>query len=133
MFTQVLDILERVLSIFNYKFARLDGNTPVQERQDLIDLFNQDDKIHIFLISTKAGGVGINLVAANHVIMFDQSFNPHEDKQAEDRAHRVGQTKEVKVYRLISDETIEKNIFSVARNKLELDEKISTLESIVYS
>lgn len=133
LFTQVLDILERVLSIFNYKFARLDGNTPVQERQDLIDLFNQDDKIHIFLISTKAGGVGINLVAANHVIMFDQSFNPHEDKQAEDRAHRVGQTKEVKVYRLISDETIEKNIFSVARNKLELDEKISTLESIVYS
>lgn len=99
----------------------------------MIDLFNQDDKIHIFLISTKAGGVGINLVAANHVIMFDQSFNPHEDKQAEDRAHRVGQTKEVKVYRLISDETIEKNIFSVARNKLELDEKISTLESIVYS
>lgn len=133
LFTQVLDILERVLSIFNYKFARLDGNTPVQERQDLIDLFNHDDNIHIFLISTKAGGVGINLVAANHVIMFDQSFNPHEDKQAEDRAHRVGQTKEVKVYRLISDETIEKNIFSVARNKLELDEKISTLESIVYN
>ncbi|CAK9437462.1 uncharacterized protein LODBEIA_P18400 [Lodderomyces beijingensis] len=125
LFTQVLDILEYVLSIFKYKFVRLDGGTRVEERQDTIDTFYHDDTIPIFLLSTKAGGFGINLVAANNVIIFDQSFNPHDDKQAEDRAHRVGQTKEVVVYKLICDNTVETNILMLAENKLQLDQTIS--------
>ncbi|CAI5756135.1 unnamed protein product [Candida verbasci] len=125
LFTQVLNILEKVLSIFNYKFVRLDGATKVEERQDTIDTFNENPTIPIFLLSTKAGGFGINLVAANNVIVFDQSFNPHDDKQAEDRAHRVGQVKEVNVYKLITKDTIEENMLSIAENKLQLDYTIS--------
>ncbi|RCK65871.1 ATP-dependent helicase FUN30 [Candida viswanathii] len=129
LFTQVLDILEKVLSLFDLKFVRLDGSTKVDERQDTIDIFNDDPSIPIFLLSTKAGGFGINLVAANNVIIFDQSFNPHDDKQAEDRAHRVGQKKEVTVYKMITDKTIEKNMLLLAENKLALDKKISVDES----
>ncbi|KAI5957164.1 FUN30 [Candida jiufengensis] len=126
LFTQVLDILEKVLSIFNFKFVRLDGSTKVEERQETIDLFYEDQQIPIFLLSTKAGGFGINLVAANNVIIFDQSFNPHDDKQAEDRAHRVGQLREVTVYKLITEKTVETNMLMVAENKLQLDYSMST-------
>ena len=125
LFTQMLDILEQVLSVFKYKFVRLDGGTRVEERQETIDLFYQDDSIPVFLLSTKAGGFGINLVAANNVISYDQSFNPHDDKQAEDRAHRVGQKKEVTVYKLVSDKTIEINMMMLAQNKLQLDASMS--------
>ncbi|CUM66474.1 uncharacterized protein PRCAT00004138001 [Priceomyces carsonii] len=125
LFTQALDILERVLSISNIKFLRLDGLTSVDTRQDLIDKFYDDSTIPVFLLSTKAGGFGINLVAASNVIIFDQSFNPHDDKQAEDRAHRVGQTKEVMVHKLIAENTIEENMLQLAENKLQLDHSIS--------
>jgi SWI/SNF-related matrix-associated actin-dependent regulator 1 of chromatin subfamily A len=125
LFTQVLDILEKVLSIIKYKFVRLDGATSVETRQDIIDSFYEEEDIPIFLLSTKAGGFGINLVAANNVIIFDQSFNPHDDKQAEDRAHRVGQKKEVTVYKLIVKDNIEQNILHLAENKLQLDQSIS--------
>ncbi|EGV60107.1 DNA-dependent ATPase fun30 [Yamadazyma tenuis] len=126
LFTQILDILERVLSFINVKFLRLDGQTNVENRQDLIDTFYEDKTIPVFLLSTRAGGFGINLVAANNVLIFDQSYNPHDDKQAEDRAHRVGQTKEVVVTRLIASNTIEENILQLAQNKLQLDQSIST-------
>lgn len=126
LFTQVLDILERVMSLFNIKFLRLDGQTSVETRQDLIDKFYEDKTIPVFLLSTRAGGFGINLVAANNVIIFDQSFNPHDDKQAEDRAHRVGQKSKVMVTRLISKESVEENILQLACNKLQLDQSIST-------
>lgn len=129
LFTQVLDILEKVLSLFDMKFVRLDGSTKVDERHDTIDIFNEDPTIPIFLLSTKAGGFGINLVAANNVVIFDQSFNPHDDKQAEDRAHRVGQKKEVTVFKMITDKTIEKNMLLLAENKLALDKKISVDEN----
>ncbi|ODV80562.1 uncharacterized protein CANTADRAFT_88493 [Suhomyces tanzawaensis NRRL Y-17324] len=125
LFTQVLDILEKNLTLLNYKFVRLDGATSVETRQDIIDQFYEDDTIPVFLLSTKAGGFGINLVAANNVIIFDQSFNPHDDKQAEDRAHRVGQKKEVTIYKLIVNKTIEENILQLAENKLQLDQSIS--------
>ena len=125
LFTQLLDVLEKVLAIYKYKFVRLDGATPVETRQDIIDSFYDEEDIPIFLLSTKAGGFGINLVAANNVVIFDQSFNPHDDKQAEDRAHRVGQKKEVTVYKLITKDTIEQNILHLAENKLQLDEQIS--------
>lgn len=125
LFTQVLDILEFVLSTLNIKFLRLDGQTQVNDRQSLIDRFYEDDTIPVFLLSTKAGGFGINLVCANNVIIFDQSFNPHDDRQAADRAHRVGQTKEVQVTTLISRDTIEEKILHLAKNKLALDTHIS--------
>ncbi|KAG0691361.1 hypothetical protein C6P40_001645 [Pichia californica] len=121
LFTQLLDILEKVLSVHNWKFLRLDGSTSVQTRQTMIDKFYEDKTIPIFLLSTKAGGFGINLVCATNVIIFDQSLNPHDDKQAEDRAHRVGQTKEVHVARLITKGSIEENILQLAFNKLQLD------------
>ena len=121
MFTQTLDVLEKVLSFKNIRFVRLDGATSVDERQNIIDKFSDDPRIPVFLLSTKAGGFGINLVAATNVVIYDLSFNPHDDKQAEDRAHRVGQTKDVNVYRLICKDTIEENILKVAYNKLELD------------
>lgn len=126
LFTQMLDILERVLSFANITFVRLDGQTSVDTRQDIIDRFYEDETIPVFLLSTKAGGFGINLVAANNVVIFDQSFNPHDDKQAEDRAHRVGQSSEVYVTKLISDNTIDENILMLAENKLQLDHSIST-------
>ncbi|VEU24023.1 DEKNAAC105285 [Brettanomyces naardenensis] len=126
LFTQLLDILEKVMSFKNIKFVRLDGTTAVDERQNVIDRFYEDKAIPVFLLSTKAGGFGINLVAATNVIIFDMSFNPHDDKQAEDRAHRVGQTKDVNVYRLVCRDTIEENILQVAYNKLELDTSMMT-------
>lgn len=125
LFTQMLDILEKVLSFANISFLRLDGQTSVDTRQDIIDRFYDDETIPVFLLSTKAGGFGINLIAANNVVIFDQSFNPHDDKQAEDRAHRVGQTNEVLVTKLISEHTIDENILMLAENKLQLDHSIS--------
>ncbi|CAI4055690.1 hypothetical protein SUVZ_01G0480 [Saccharomyces uvarum] len=125
LFTQVLDILEMVLSTLNYKFLRLDGSTQVNDRQLLIDKFYEDKEIPIFILSTKAGGFGINLVCANNVVIFDQSFNPHDDRQAADRAHRVGQTKEVNITTLITKDSIEEKIHQLAKNKLALDSYIS--------
>lgn len=124
-FTQMLDILERVLNHMNITFIRLDGQTPVELRQEMIDKFHDETDITVFLLSTKAGGFGINLTCANTVIIYDLSFNPHDDKQAEDRAHRVGQTREVNVFRLITKNTIEENILQLANTKLALDRSVS--------
>lgn len=124
-FTQVLDILERVLSQLNIAFLRMDGSTPVDIRQDMIDKFTNETDISVFLLSTKAGGFGINLACANVVIIHDLSFNPHDDKQAEDRAHRVGQTQEVNVIRLITKQSVEENILSLANTKLALDASVN--------
>lgn len=79
--------------IYFLHYSRLDGQTPVMERQDLIDEYTEDSDIFVFLLSTRAGGLGINLTAADTVIIHDIDFNPYNDKQAEDRCHRVGQTK----------------------------------------
>ncbi|KAK9343264.1 SNF2 family N-terminal domain-containing protein [Lipomyces starkeyi] len=124
-FTQTLDILESVLSTLDMSFLRLDGQTSVEIRQDLIDKFYDEEDITCFLLSTKAGGFGINLACANVVIIFDMSFNPHDDRQAEDRAHRVGQTREVKVVRLVTKGTIEEAILQLANTKLALDKSVS--------
>lgn len=124
-FTQILDILEKVLGMIGMKFLRMDGQTPVDVRQDMIDRFHEEEEVSAFLLSTKAGGFGINLACANVVIVFDLSFNPHDDKQAEDRAHRVGQTRPVRVIRLITEHTIEESILTLANTKLALDKHVS--------
>ena len=129
IFTQfviVLDILEQYLRIRGHKFLRLDGSTPVVERQIMIDQYNTDASMFIFILSTKAGGLGINLTAANRVILHDLDFNPHNDKQAEDRCHRVGQTRPVKIIRLISEDTIEEGIHTIAQDKLQLERELSS-------
>jgi SWI/SNF-related matrix-associated actin-dependent regulator 1 of chromatin subfamily A len=125
-FTRMLDILETVLDSLNYNYLRLDGQTPVTERQEIIDNFNNSPDIFIFLLSTKAGGFGINLTSANVVIIYDLDFNPHNDKQAEDRAHRVGQTRDVTVMKFITLGTIEESILNMSTMKLKLDKKISS-------
>ncbi|EWC45168.1 hypothetical protein DRE_06056 [Drechslerella stenobrocha 248] len=125
-FTSVLDILERVMETLEVPFLRLDGSTNVSLRQDLVDQFSEESDITAFLLSTKAGGVGLNLAAANRVVIFDSSFNPFDDLQAEDRAWRLGQTRDVYVDKLISKGTIEESIQTLANTKLLLDASISS-------
>ncbi|CCJ28193.1 unnamed protein product [Pneumocystis jirovecii] len=142
-FVETLNILEEVLETLNIAFTRLDGRTSVDTRQDIIDQFTDEIDITVFLLSTKAGnkiilyqfilhsssgGFGINLSCANVVILYDGSFNPHDDRQAEDRAHRVGQTREVEVIRLVTKNTIEEYIQSLANTKLTLDSRVSGLD-----
>lgn len=91
----------------------------------MIDEFNRDDSIFIFILSTKAGGLGINLTAANTVILHDLDFNPYNDKQAEDRCHRVGQTRPVRVIRMLSEDTIEEAIHNIAQDKLQLERDLN--------
>lgn len=125
-FTMVLDILELVLQHEDIGYYRLDGTTRVSERQDMIDEFSADDnETPVFMLSTKAGGAGINLATANKVIVFDSGFNPQDDIQAENRAHRIGQMKEVEVIRLVSRGTVEEQIHAMGLTKLKLDEQVA--------
>lgn len=125
-FTSMLDIVEVFLTKKSMKYLRLDGSTPVPERQRLIDLYNNDKSILVFLLSTKAGGLGINLTSANVVILHDIDFNPYNDKQAEDRCHRVGQTREVKIIRLISKDTVEEAMLRCGKEKLKLEKDVTS-------
>ncbi|XP_041979002.1 SWI/SNF-related matrix-associated actin-dependent regulator of chromatin subfamily A containing DEAD/H box 1 homolog [Aricia agestis] len=123
-FTMMLDVLEPYLRLRGYRYLRLDGSTAVNERQDLINQYNAEE-IFVFLLSTKAGGLGINLTAADTVIIHDIDFNPYNDKQAEDRCHRMGQTRPVTIYRLLSAGTIEEGIYQVAQEKLNLEKHVT--------
>lgn len=124
-FKMVLDVMEEVLSAENIPFLRFDGSTNTSGRQDIIDQFYQDATIPIFLVSTGSGGTGINITAANKVIIHDLSWNPQEDIQAENRAHRVGQLRDVEVIRLVTRGTIEEQILALGNSKLELDKKVA--------
>ncbi|CAB3377443.1 Hypothetical predicted protein [Cloeon dipterum] len=124
-FTQMMDILEDYLSIRGFRYFRLDGQTPVHERQSMVDEFNQDETVFIFMLSTRAGGLGINLTAADTVIIHDIDLNPYNDKQAEDRCHRVGQTRPVTIYKMVAKDTIEDAMYTVAQHKLNLEQEIS--------
>lgn len=124
-FTMVMDILEHVLENQHVGFVRLDGRTNVEDRQSILDAFHERTDIPVFLLSTKAGGAGINLACANKVIIFDSSFNPQEDVQAENRAHRVGQTRDVEVIRLVTKDTIEEQIYALGQTKLALDQAVA--------
>ncbi|KAI5735103.1 hypothetical protein M8J77_014178 [Diaphorina citri] len=128
-FIFVLDILGHYMDIRGWRHLRLDGATQVSSRQELIDEYNRDQDLFAFLLSTKAGGLGINLTAADTVIIHDVDFNPYNDKQAEDRCHRVGQTKPVTIMRLISEGTVEENIFKVATEKLNLEKEVTSKDN----
>jgi len=124
-FSLVLDILEAVMNTSSIVYTRIDGSTKIEERQPLIDAFKEDESITAFLLTTKAGGTGINLMYANKVIIFDGSFNPQDDRQAENRAHRVGQVREVEVVRLVTRGTVEEAIYALGQSKLTLDGRVA--------
>lgn len=117
--------MEVLLQDLSLHFLRLDGSTPVSERQSLIHQFSEpNSRYNIFLLSTKAGGLGINLTAADTVILHDLDFNPENDRQAEDRAHRIGQTKDVKVIKLITKKTVDEDIFLMGERKKKLNDAV---------
>ncbi|KAI1618188.1 DNA excision repair protein ERCC-6 [Exophiala viscosa] len=108
----MLDVLERyVRSLSGFKYRRMDGNTPIQMRQSMVDEFNTDPALHVFLLTTKVGGLGINLTGADRVIIYDPDWNPSTDLQARERAWRLGQKREVTIYRLMTAGTIEEKIY----------------------
>ena len=124
IFTQMskmLDVLEAFLNLNGFTYLRLDGSTGVDKRQRMMDRFNNDDKIFCFILSTRSGGLGINLTGADSVIFYDSDWNPAMDAQAQDRAHRIGQTRDVHIYRLITEHSIEENILIKAQQKRNLD------------
>ncbi|CAH3039125.1 unnamed protein product, partial [Porites lobata] len=120
--TRVLDILEDYCLWKGYDYCRLDGQTPHEERQSQINAFNMPDSTKfVFMLSTRAGGLGINLATADIVILYDSDWNPQVDLQAMDRAHRIGQKKQVHVFRFITESTVEERIVERAEMKLRLD------------
>ncbi|AFZ80882.1 helicase family member protein [Theileria equi strain WA] len=122
-FTTYLDVIEECLAINgNVQFLRLDGALPAKDRRDVVNRFVDDPKVKVLLISTKAGGLGLNLTVAKTVVLMDQDWNPHNDAQAEDRAHRIGQTKPVHVHRLCCENSVEEYILECCKRKLRLDD-----------
>jgi len=123
--TQIMTIFEDFLLMQGYPYLRLDGSTKADDRSELLKKFNEPNSpIFIFMLSTRAGGLGLNLQTADTVIIFDSDWNPHQDLQAQDRAHRIGQTKEVRIFRLITVDSIEEYILERAQFKLNLDGKV---------
>ncbi|KAF7724583.1 hypothetical protein EC973_000891 [Apophysomyces ossiformis] len=123
--TQIMDIMEDFCIYRGYRHLRLDGSTKSDDRSRLLEVFNAvDSPYFVFLLSTRAGGLGLNLQTADTVIIFDSDWNPHQDLQAQDRAHRIGQTKEVRIFRLITENSIEENILARAQYKLDIDGKV---------
>jgi len=115
--TKMLDVLEKFLTYHGHIYLRLDGTTKVEQRQVLMERFNQDPRIFCFILSTRSGGIGVNLTGADTVIFYDSDWNPTMDAQAQDRCHRIGQTRDVHIYRLICEHTIEENILKKANEK----------------
>ncbi|XP_051523057.1 helicase SRCAP-like isoform X2 [Myxocyprinus asiaticus] len=115
--TRMLDILEQFLNYHGHIYLRLDGSTRVEQRQALMERFNADRRIFCFILSTRSGGVGVNLTGADTVVFYDSDWNPTMDAQAQDRCHRIGQTRDVHIYRLISERTVEENILKKANQK----------------
>ena len=120
--TRMLDILENFLNYHGFKYLRLDGSTSIEQRQVLMERFNSDKRIFCFILSTRSGGIGVNLTGADTVIFYDSDWNPTMDAQAQDRCHRIGQTRDVHIYRLISEKTVEENILKKANQKRLLSE-----------
>ncbi len=121
-FTSMLDIFEKDLDEKKIKYIRLDGST--KNRQELVDQFNEDDSVKVFLISLKAGGVGLNLTAASSVFLYDPWWNPMAEQQAIDRAHRIGQKKKVNIYKFITKNSIEEKILKLQERKGNLFENL---------
>lgn len=122
--TRMIDLMEEYLTYRQYRYLRLDGSSRISERRDMVNDWQTRPELFVFLLSTRAGGLGINLTAADTVIFYDSDWNPTIDSQAADRAHRLGQTKQVTVYRLITRGTIEERILRRAREKEEVQKVV---------
>ncbi|KAJ5099760.1 hypothetical protein N7532_006761 [Penicillium argentinense] len=123
--TQIMNIMEDFLRLRGLKYLRLDGATKSDDRSELLKLFNAPNSEYFcFLLSTRAGGLGLNLQSADTVIIYDSDWNPHQDLQAQDRAHRIGQKNEVRIMRLISSNSVEEKILERAQFKLDMDGKV---------
>lgn len=121
--TQLMDIMQLYFQFRGFRYLRLDGNTKADERGERMAMFNKEhSEYDIFLLSTRAGGLGLNLQSADTVILFDSDWNPQMDLQAQDRAHRIGQKSEVRVFRLVTNSWIEEEILAKAAFKMNLDE-----------
>lgn len=123
-FTSMLDIFEKDLANKKINYLRLDGST--KNRQEVVDEFNNNENIKVFLISLKAGGVGLNLTSANAVFLYDPWWNPMAEKQAVDRAHRIGQKNTVNIYKFITKNSIEEKILKLQERKGNLFENLVT-------
>merc|ERR550532_1647594 len=123
--TKMLDLLEDYLEGMGFKYERIDGGITGTVRQEAIDRFN-DKKADqfVFLLSTKAGGLGINLATADTVVIYDMDWNPHNDIQAFSRAHRIGQKNKVMIYRFVSKNSVEEKITETCKKKLMLSEVV---------
>ncbi|KAG1114772.1 hypothetical protein G6F42_014104 [Rhizopus arrhizus] len=122
--TRMIDLFEEYIAYKQYRYLRLDGSSKISDRRDMVQDWQTRPEIFIFLLSTRAGGLGINLTAADTVIFYDSDWNPTVDQQAMDRAHRLGQTKQVTVYRLITKGTIEERILQRAKQKDEIQKVV---------
>jgi len=124
VWTSSLDLLGCLLQHMGFDFRRMDGQTPVSERQAHIDEFNENASIPVFLLSTKACGLGINLTSADTCIMYDIDLNPFNDLQAEDRCHRIGQTKPVTIIKMVSKDTVDFDIYDMQERKKKMNAAI---------
>lgn len=123
--SRLLDILEDYCVFRDFKYCRIDGSTAHEDRISAIDEYNKpDSEKFIFLLTTRAGGLGINLTSADIVVLYDSDWNPQADLQAMDRAHRIGQTKQVIVYRFVTENAIEEKVLERAAQKLRLDQLV---------
>merc|ERR1712223_163842 len=123
--TRILDILEDYCWFRKHSYCRIDGQTPHEERDTQIQEYNaENSEKFIFMLSTRAGGLGINLYTADIVVLYDSDWNPQMDLQAMDRAHRIGQKKQVKVFRLVTENTVDEKIVERAAVKLRLDRMV---------
>ena len=131
-FTQSLDIVERLLfepHMPSLQYLRLDGSVPGSRRNSIAERFNEDPTIRVLLLTTKVGGLGLNLTGADKVIFLEPDWNPYVDLQAMDRAHRIGQTRTVNVYRLITTATIEEKMMKLQRRKKATSEAVVNAEN----
>ena len=123
--TQIMNIMEDFLRLRGMEYLRLDGSTKSDDRSELLAKFNAPNSPYFcFLLSTRAGGLGLNLQTADTVIIYDSDWNPHQDLQAQDRAHRIGQKNEVRILRLITSKSVEEKILERAQYKLDMDGKV---------
>ena len=124
VYTSMFEIIEKELQERNIKYFKLTGSTKVEERIDLVDEFNQNPDIKVFLVSLKAGGTGLNLIGADMVIHYDPWWNVSSENQATDRAYRIGQKNNVQVYKLITKNSIEEKIYELQQKKTELIDNV---------
>ena len=127
-YTSMFEIIEEKLKEKNIEYFKLTGSTPVDKRIEMVDDFNKNDNVKIFLISLKAGGTGLNLTSADVVIHYDPWWNVSAENQATDRAYRIGQKNSVQVYKLITNNSIEEKINKLQERKAQISEKILSTE-----